>query len=98
MQANVMRPVRLTETGVVMNAPGYLTGVCIQPNGVNAITVTLRDNAASGAGTYLAPVFTLAGTDGPTFISLPNVWCKAGIHVTLAGDGTKDVVVYCKKR
>ena len=98
MQARVSLPVRITATGVVMNAPGYITGIFVQPDGTNDITLTLRDNAASGAGTYLCPVLVVGGTGGQKFFDLPNVWCKAGIHATVAGSGACDAVIYCKKR
>ena len=100
MQARVSLPVRITATAVVMNAPGYITGIFVKPDGTNAITLTLRDNAASGAGTYLCPVLVVAGTGACLYYPLPNVWCKAGIHATVAvaGGGACDAVIYCKKR
>jgi len=100
MQANVTVPVRITETGVVMNAPGYLHGILVGTDGTNAVTLTLHDNATAGSGTKLTPAFVILGTVGAQMFNLPAVWCKAGIYATVsvAGGGTTEIIFYCKKR
>jgi len=98
MEANVAVPVRITETGVVMNAPGYIFGALVAPDGTNPPTLTLHDNASAASGTKLTPATTFLADGGAQMIFFPAVWCKAGIYATVAGDGTVEIIVYCKKK
>jgi hypothetical protein len=99
MSSKISVPVRLTATGVVMNAPGFLHGVLVGTDGTNTVTITLYDNASAGSGTKLTPAFTVLGTVGAQMIIFPSVWCKAGIHATIAvaGGGTTEIIFYCRK-
>lgn len=89
-----------TASGVMMAGPGRLFGVLVQPDGTNAVTMTIYDNASAASGTKLTPTMTFAGDGGlqEWKPAIEPVDCFNGVYVevSVAGAGTVEYIAYTK--
>lgn len=89
-----------TADALIETGQGTLHGLCVVPDGTNAITVSIYDNTA-GSGKLLVPTFIVAAT--PT----GGLWCmgisppaifNSGLYVDITCAGTANYEVYTGRR
>lgn len=81
-----------TSDGAVKDSAGTLLGVVIQPDGTNAASVIIYDNASAASGTKLFQGRVTATASQAVFgIEVP---ASNGIYVDLTGTGVEIMVYY----
>lgn len=83
-----------TGSAVIASGSAWLTGFQILTYNTATVTVTIFDNATTGAGTVLAKGVAIQADYGAHFpLSIP-VRASLGIYCTIAGTGGNAVVHY----
>lgn len=79
----------VTATGDITTASSYLRGVVLS-GGADAATAVIK--AGGSSGTTILTVKAAIATTVP--VSLPDVLCSGGIHVTITGTTPPCAVIY----
>jgi len=81
-------------TTVVMPRKSMLSGLLIISDGTNVATVTVYDNASTGAGKVLAKGVATVTTGVNSLAFVTPIRADLGITVVVAGTGAPQAVVY----
>ena len=86
---------KITESGIVMAAPGLLLGVLIGMDGTNDPAVTIYDNASAASGTEVMPSTTFDASAQGLNGFMPGfaISCINGLYVDITCAGTVEVTV-----
>lgn len=86
----------LKSADAVISAIGaHLHGILLIPDGTNACSIVVYDNASTNSGLVLAKLALPASTTSPYFFSLNNPVCgNKGLYADVSGTGANYIVYY----
>ena len=82
-----------TADGAIKAAGGLLHGILLCPDGTNAVTAILYDNATAASGTILARVIT-PGTASDLTSFYPALPFSNGLYLDIGGVGSPRAYIY----
>lgn len=83
----------LSASGVLSSGKNLIKGVLLVPDGTNAPTVTIYNNASAASGVVLFQA-TGSATVGTYFDFTHAVQADLGLYVQLSGTGSPKAIVY----